>query len=309
MKFNFAEEKAILSTLIYYPESRSCIIPMLTEDDFYITIHKQIFKAVVNAFNKGQAVDVNTFEPYLREYVSKLKDRAVDLEEVVDIIDAVKNDRMRHQSEKSIEDVWMEFLMKRAIPTGYKELDAMLKVGGFSRGEFIIIKGTDRKNFALSIVVNALKSGKRVLYYSTTANSDMLAYKMLSIFSGVSLDKLLSMSISNEDVEKIKKVDSRLLQNLKVKYDISRLLDIELASYSTKPDIIVIDSLEVLTFKTEEDCILKKLKSLAKQLDVPVVVLSNEIPGEPDIVINASADSIVVEENKSGEIGKVEKVR
>jgi replicative DNA helicase len=309
MKFNFAEERAILGSLIYHPEARERIIPMLTADDFYITIHREIFKAVVNAFNKGQPIDANAFEPYLREYVLKLKNKTVDLEEAVEIIDAVKNGRMRHQGEKSLEDIWTEFLMKKAVSTGYKELDAMLGIGGFSRGEFIIIKGADRKNFALNIVVNALKSGKKVLYYSTTANLDILAYKILSIFSGVSLDKLLNMSLSDEDAEKIEKVDNRLLQNLKVKCDISQLLDIELASYSTKPDIIVIDSLEVLTFRSEEDCILGKLKSLAKQLDVPIVVLSSEIPGEPDVVMNVSADNIIVEKNRNGEIGKAEKVR
>jgi replicative DNA helicase len=257
----FSEERTILGSLIYYPETRSRVIPMLKADDFSLPVHRQLFKAIVDMVNKGQSINVDALPS--KEYVSKLKDKAVGLDEVVKIISAMRNEVKEIQAKQLL-----ELLISRSVvPTGYEELDRLLS-GGFEYGSLVVIKGVGRKG----IVFGIIKTGKKILFYSLTLN--------LSSF-----------------------------KNLKVKSDISQLSDIELDYSSLKPDVIVIDSLEGLSRRTGEDSIFRELKSLAKRLNVPIVVLSEEKEGlleEPDVVMSMTADSIIVEKNRNGEIGKVE---
>jgi replicative DNA helicase len=121
------------------------------------------------------------------------------------------------------------------------------------------------------IVFGIIETGKKILFYSLTLNLSSL-------------------------------------KNLKVKSDILQLSDIELDYSSLKPDIIIIDSLEELSHRIEEDNVLRQLKFLAKRLNVPIVVLSEKKEGlleEPDVVITITVDSIIVEKNRNGEIGQV----
>ena len=169
----FSEERTILGSLIYHPETRDRIIPMLKEDDFSLPVHRQLFKAIVDMVNKGQSIDADTLPS--KEYVSKLKDKAVGLEEAVKIVGAMKNEWKEIKALQLLEVL----ISRSVVPTGYEELDRLLS-GGFENGSLVAIKGEGRKG----IVFGIIKTGKKALFYSLTLNLSSL--KNLKVKSDIS---------------------------------------------------------------------------------------------------------------------------
>ena len=54
---NEEAEQATLGALLLDPGALSIVLRYLRADDFSKTAHKNIFKAIINLFNRGEAID------------------------------------------------------------------------------------------------------------------------------------------------------------------------------------------------------------------------------------------------------------
>ena len=187
------------------------------------------------------------------------------------------------------------------LKTGLKDFDK--KIGGLHNSDLIIVAGRPsmgKTAFATNIAFNISKhlqkkvkenpnSKGKVLFYSLEMSSEQLATRILSENSGVASEKIRTGNISKNDFTNLVK-SSEELSNLALFIDDSPALSV--SSIRTRArrlkrkeglDLIIIDYLQLITSTSknlndnrvkEVSDITRGLKALAKELNVPVIALS-----------------------------------
>ena len=176
------------------------------------------------------------------------------------------------------------------VPTGYTRLDSM--IGGLHKGSVITVASrpcVGKTAFAMDIALNAGLAGIPVLFFSLELSSCQVAKCMVKISldkAGVyySQDSPKTMSGDWTSIERVVKDTARIPLYLNDVYNsVDELCDI--AGESARKHgirLIIIDYVQLLAGPEElraargkeMDYILHTLKSLAVDLDIPVVILS-----------------------------------
>jgi replicative DNA helicase len=65
--FDEDAERAILGSLIVYPEVRRDIISSLSNDDFYLQKHRVIYQVIVDSFYQGKVFDIHVLRNELQK--------------------------------------------------------------------------------------------------------------------------------------------------------------------------------------------------------------------------------------------------
>lgn len=178
------------------------------------------------------------------------------------------------------------------VPTGYEELDAL--TGGFQKSELIIIAGRPshgKTALALNFARNAaVDHGKAIGIFSIEMSNRELALRFICLESKVDIAKLKTGRLPDSDWAKIAKQSPRLMGN-KINIiidDSSPLSLLELRSKARRMkalhniDMIMVDYLQLMEVSNKGNMdrhleiayITRGLKQLAKELDIPVVALS-----------------------------------
>jgi|TARA_B100001964_G_scaffold45104_1_gene50195 replicative DNA helicase len=191
------------------------------------------------------------------------------------------------------------------LPTGLKDLDK--KLGGLHNSDLIIIAGRPsmgKTALGTNIAFNAAKKykesrdefenkitidGGKVGFYSLEMSSEQLATRVLAEQSRISSDKMRKAELSKDDFKIIAKVSSEL-ENLHLFIDDNPILTIP--SLRTRArrlkrlydiDLIIIDYLQLMSGTSnnrndgrvqEISEITRGLKAIAKELDIPIIALS-----------------------------------
>jgi replicative DNA helicase len=181
------------------------------------------------------------------------------------------------------------------LKTGLNDFDK--KIGGLHKSDLIIVAGRPsmgKTAFATNIASN-ICNGKNndnktnVLFFSLEMSSEQLATRVISELSQISSEGIRTGNLSKTDFEKII-VASEQLKNLSLFIDDSPALTI--SSIRTRSrrlkrkfglDLIIIDYLQLITGESrnsndnrvkEISDITRGLKAIAKELNIPVVALS-----------------------------------
>jgi len=181
------------------------------------------------------------------------------------------------------------------LKTGLSDFDK--KIGGLHKSDLIIIAGRPsmgKTAFATNIASN-ICNGKNndnktnVLFFSLEMSSEQLATRVISELSQISSEGIRTGNLSKTDFEKII-VASEQLKNLSLFIDDSPALTI--SSIRTRSrrlkrkfglDLIIIDYLQLINGESrnsndnrvkEISDITRGLKAIAKELNIPVVALS-----------------------------------
>jgi len=174
------------------------------------------------------------------------------------------------------------------IPTGFSKFDRM--TSGFQRGELIIIAGRPsmgKTMFALNVALTAAKEGYKVGFFSLEMSGEQLSLRMLSSESRIPLQKIRNATISSDEWMALTNTAAQLAE-VKIFIDDTPSLSIrDLRSKARKQkaqdqlDFVIVDYLQLLSGGTryenrtqEISAISRSLKALAKELDVPVLALS-----------------------------------
>ncbi len=187
------------------------------------------------------------------------------------------------------------------LKTGLKDFDK--KIGGLHKSDLIIIAGRPSMgktafatNIAFNLTDNFIEESKKrndvkgkVLFFSLEMSSEQLATRILSESSEVASEKIRTGNISKNEFNKILR-SSEKVSNLPLFIDDSPALTV--SSIRTRArrlkrkeglDLIIIDYLQLLSSDSknlndnrvkEVSDITRGLKALAKELDIPVIALS-----------------------------------
>ena len=191
------------------------------------------------------------------------------------------------------------------LQSGLKDLDK--KLGGFHNSDLIIIAGRPsmgKTALGTNIAFNAAKKfkekedefgnkttidGGKIAFFSLEMSSEQLATRVLAEQSKISGDKMRKAELNKEDFKKIAKVSSEL-ENLNLVIDDNPILTISSLRARARRlrrlydiDMIIIDYLQLMSGSQnvkndgrvqEISEITRGLKAIAKELNIPIIALS-----------------------------------
>lgn len=174
------------------------------------------------------------------------------------------------------------------IPTGFQDLD--LLTAGFHRGDFIVIASRPamgKTSFALNIMRNlAIVHEKPVALFSVEMPKDQIIQRLLAMEANVEMQKIRKGDISSQDMIKLSEAAEKFkdapiyiddtpkisLQELRAK---TRRACKEYGITTVFVDFLqLIEAPRMETRQQQIAYISASLKSLAMELDIPVIALS-----------------------------------
>lgn len=187
-----------------------------------------------------------------------------------------------------IDDLGNNSYSKKVVKTNYEDFDNMLQ-GGIHNSDLVILAarpGMGKTAFALNLALNVSKS-KNVLVFTLEMGLDQLVERMISMITEVTLSKLRENTfsdiefreiLSSMDIIKNCKLNIANVHNVTIK-------DIKIMARKLKRngqlDLIIIDYLQLIENAGNDanrvqqvSEISRSLKLLAKELDIPVIALS-----------------------------------
>ena len=176
------------------------------------------------------------------------------------------------------------------LSTGFDELDE--KTSGLQKSDLIIVAGRPsmgKTTFAMNIAENAaLTADEPVAVFSMEMPTDQIGMRMIASLGRVELQKIRTGKLSEQDWPRITSAITLLNQKRNLFIDDSAALtpnDLRARSRRLKREhglsLIVIDYLQLMQTSgsgenraTEISEISRSLKALAKELEVPIIALS-----------------------------------
>ncbi|MDG1848265.1 MAG: replicative DNA helicase [Candidatus Marinimicrobia bacterium] len=250
-------EKAILRNLIYLSNdiSKEAFDDSKDVDDILESVQKSIFNITQDRLQKG-------FE---------------------------KIDPVLHKTFEDIDRIASHKGSVIGVPTGFSDLDA--KTTGFQAGDLVIIAGRPgmgKTSFALNMMRNAaIDANKKIGFFSLEMANNQLAMRLLCAEARVDSNLVrsgtlpksqyrnLSLAVGPLSKAEIHLDDTSALSILELRAKARRIKnDIDI-------DMIIVDYLQLMqgpkgveSRQQEIATISRSMKALAKELDIPIVALS-----------------------------------
>ncbi len=349
MPYSLEAEQAVLASAMLSESALSSVMEALAEDDFYVTAHKAVFKAIYDLFSTGRPVDLVTVSGELGEkldsiggisYLTKIMQGVYTTENLRHYIEIIRSKTLLRRlieagsaivdmsskdeeeagvildrSEQLIFEISenrgvrgfyhigevvrsamaiLEDLKKRngkvtGVPTGFSGLDGY--TAGLQNSDLIIIAarpGVGKTSLALNMVENAsIRNRVTSAVFSMEMSKEQLVNRILSSEALVELGKL---RIGNVNAEEMSRLSHALQDIVTAPIYIDDTVGIKVSEIMAKCrrlkmekglGLVVIDYLQLMNSgrpennrATEVGKISRSLKIMAKELNVPVVTLS-----------------------------------
>jgi replicative DNA helicase len=190
---------------------------------------------------------------------------------------------------KLINELARKETLVTGLPTGFHDLDMLTT--GFHPGDLIVIAarpGMGKTSFALSILHHlSIVNGVSAAFFSIEMSGPQIIMRLLSKESKIPLKKIRSGFLSESETEKLIETTSKIMNAPLHIIDTPSLsiLDLKVMARRLKKEkgieIIVVDYLQLLRLnrkvenrQVEVAEISRELKSLAKELGIPVIALA-----------------------------------
>ena len=202
----------------------------------------------------------------------------------------VKVGDMMKDSIKMVEKLFERKTMITGVPTGFKDLDT--KTAGLQPADLIIVAarpGMGKTAFSLNIASHAAFSGYGVAVFSLEMAKEQLALRLLCSEARVDNSKVRTGYLSDRDFPKLATAAGRLHDALIFIDDTPAISVLELRAKARriardrekKLGLIIVDYLQLMrgtgaaqNREQEISEISRSLKALAKELNVPVLAVS-----------------------------------
>lgn len=346
-------EQAVIGSMLTDQEAVNAAVETLKPEDFYREDNKIIYSALLNLYNKAQAIDIITLKSELSamgkldaigglEYIAELPekvpttsnveryikiveeksmlrnlikaandiidagyDQTEDVEDIMDeaekkIFNVVQN-REQNIGFTSISDVLVESFTKleelynskqtvTGIPTGFADLDR--KTAGLHGSELILVAARPamgKSAFALNIGTYAATRAKvPVAIFNLEMSKDQLANRILCSEALVDSNHVRTGELTDDELAKLAEASGELSQAPIYICDTPGISVMEIRAKCRKLKmeknigLIIIDYLQLIqgsaknaNNRVQEIAeISRSLKILAKELNVPVIALS-----------------------------------
>ncbi|AJR12473.1 replicative DNA helicase [Mesomycoplasma dispar] len=181
----------------------------------------------------------------------------------------------------------------KGISTGYDNLDAV--TSGFQKGDLTILAArpsVGKTAFALNLAWNVCENGNSVLFFALEMSSSDLVTRLLSLISGIESSKFRTpRNLHPEDLKTIQNIIETRIKNCKLTINDSGSINIDdiywqvQKRYRNKQryDLIIFDYLQLINSasknqnynrQVEVSIISRKLKQLAREVETPIIALS-----------------------------------
>jgi replicative DNA helicase len=177
------------------------------------------------------------------------------------------------------------------VRTGFKELDIL--TWGLQKTDFIIIAArpaVGKTAFSLNILRNAAKAKQKGALFCLEMSSEQLMQRIISAESLISLSKIKKCDLTPEEYQHIQEVAARVSM-LPMFIDDSASMDVDTFKIkvrnlvrSEKVEYVIVDYLQLMTARIdgkrissreqEISTISRECKKLAKELNIPIIALS-----------------------------------
>ncbi len=174
------------------------------------------------------------------------------------------------------------------VPTGFSDLDKL--TGGLQRSDLVILAARPslgKTSLQLGIAHNAgVKHGKTVAIFSLEMSAEQLVQRLLSMETGVDSHRLRLGYIDDSEWDQISRAFGRLAEAQIFIDDTASISVMELRSKARRLlaenglDLVIVDYLQLMQGRRSENRvqeiseISRSLKGLARELNVPVLALS-----------------------------------
>ena len=278
----------------------------ISENSISIINSKQYGELIFDLFIRRKLIDVGT--DLINDSYDHYEDQNsnIIIEKTESDLYNLTNDGDSQKGPKQFDDIlsltidYAEKAYKKSdevvgLKTGLNDFDK--KIGGLHKSDLIIIAGRPsmgKTAFATNIASNICnkkinEKKTNVLFFSLEMSSEQLATRVLSEISQISSEGIRTGNLSKTDFEKIIKASEKL-KELSLFIDDSPALTI--SSIRTRSrrlkrkhglDLIIIDYLQLISGESknlndnrvkEISDITRGLKAIAKELNIPVVALS-----------------------------------
>ncbi len=175
----------------------------------------------------------------------------------------------------------------RGLSTGFDDLDVAL--GGIQKTDLLIVAGRPsmgKSSLCCQIATNLARDGKKVGYFSIEVGSRQFVRNILAAQARIETSRFRNVSFRPEEWNEITRVGADLLDTKFLIDDRSRtsqeiVRQVRRMYAEGGVDIVFVDHLQEVRSSSkserrdlEVDMICGDLKALAKELDIPVVVVS-----------------------------------
>ena len=175
------------------------------------------------------------------------------------------------------------------IPTGFTDIDRLL--GGLQRSDMVILAArpsVGKTSLALSFAHNAAKRfGQRIAFFSLEMSNEQVVQRLISAETGINAQRLRRGEIEQDEWGRFIKATNDLAETHFYIDDTPGASALELRSKARRlhaevgVDLVVVDYLQLMRgdFRSENrvqeiSSISRALKALARELNVPVLALS-----------------------------------
>ncbi len=175
------------------------------------------------------------------------------------------------------------------VPSCFPDLDKI--TNGFQPSDLIIVAGRPgmgKTSFGLNVLYNAAKKGNVCVFFSLEMSSEQLVNRIISAEKKISSDKLRTGRLINDDwralsdfTAEIGKTEIYLDDTPQITVNQIRAKCRKLKSKTGRLDIVFVDYLQIMGFnksitvrEQQISEISRSLKSLAKELEVPVIAFA-----------------------------------
>lgn len=351
---NVEAEQSVLGAMLIEREAISKVAEFLRQEDFYREAHRLIYNAMLQLFNKNDAVDLITITEFLRKedkleaaggiaYITSLANslptaanvlyhaRIVEEkallrqlinvatevagmgyeanEEVATILDTAEkkilgvSNRKVGQDFAPIKNIIFEALDKiehlyeskggiTGLATGFKDLDNL--TSGLQASDLILIAARPsmgKTAFVLNIAQHvAIREKQPVAFFSLEMSKEQLVQRMLCAEAPIDSQRVRIGQLEDKDWPKLIKAADRLSSSPVYIDDTPGISVLEMRAKARRLKIehglklIIIDYLQLMqgggsgrggeNRQQEISEISRSLKSLARELNVPVIALS-----------------------------------
>ena len=278
----------------------------LCENTLSIINSKQYGELIHDLFLRRKLIDVGTDlinDSYLSDeenksimLIEKAEQNLFNLTQSNEINNGPKGfEEIMHQTLDYAEKAFKKSDEVIGLKTGLKDFDK--KIGGLHKSDLIIIAGRPsmgKTAFATNIASNISKEvevkekNKNVLFFSLEMSSEQLATRLMGELAELSSENIRTGNLSKTDFSKLL-ISSEKLKKLNLFIDDSPALSI--SSIRTRArrmkrkhglDLLVLDYLQLVNGESrsndnrvqEISDITRGLKAIAKELNIPVIALS-----------------------------------
>lgn len=349
--YNLEAEQSVLGCILIDQEIAAEIIPSLTEDDFYVESHKNIFCAVKTVYNNRKPLDLVTISDTLSglgkledvggiSYITELTQITPSAANYKHYIDIVKRDSLNRKLTRAAREIaeyagtspedalqfaenkiygisqaqdtstvvdirqegFYDVLDKfnaiennkdafRGVMTGFFRLDKL--TNGLQKSDLIVIAarpGMGKTSLAMNIVEHAaVYVNKTCAVFSMEMPTLQIKQRLICSNANVSMAAALSGKLSDKDWQRLAAAQARMNKSAVYIDDSARITPAEILSkcrrFKAKDgrlDLVMVDYIQLMSSGKKGDenrtlevaSITRELKQIAKELQVPVIALS-----------------------------------